>query len=76
MSVSQEGTGPYHHRTPSPLEAEIDGYREAIRLNWVDMETLELTHVERQAIRANVSRLVHLLAALNLQARSSAIASL
>ena len=65
VSVSQHDSGQPPALTPSLLRAEIDGYREAIRLNWVDMETLELTQIERQAIRANVSRLVQLLAALS-----------
>jgi hypothetical protein len=45
-------------------QGEIDGLHEAIRLNWLAMERSNLTHVERQAIRANVARLVQTLAEL------------
>jgi len=41
---------------------EMDGIREAIRLNWLEMEYSAVSLVERNAIRANIERLL-----LNLQ---------
>jgi hypothetical protein len=49
---------------PTPLQVEMDGIREAIRLNWLEMERLELSHADRRAICVNVARLVHILAGL------------
>lgn len=46
------------------IRAEIDGFREAIRLNWLEMEQLDLLQVERQAIRATVAGLVQTVAGL------------
>jgi hypothetical protein len=42
----------------SATEAEIDGIREAIRLNWAEMEHSIPSQVERHAIRSNISNLV------------------
>ena len=46
------------------IQSEIDGIREAIRLNWHEMEHLPLSQVDRRAIRANVAGLVQTLAGL------------
>ena len=46
------------------LQGEIDGIREAIRLNWVAMEYSSPSAAERQAIRANVQSLVQKLTEL------------
>jgi hypothetical protein len=54
---NMRGTGP-------PPQAEIDGIREAVRLNGLQMEHLELSQTDRRAIRADVARLVHLLTGL------------
>ncbi len=43
------------------IQAEIDGIREAIRLNWVEMEHSTPSNAERRAIRANVAYLVQAL---------------
>jgi hypothetical protein len=51
-------------RGRSALQGEIDGIREAIRLNWVAMESSLPSAVERQAIRANVQSLVQKLTEL------------
>jgi len=51
-----------HKRTV--IQGEIDGLHEAIRLNWLAMERLDLLQIERLAIRANVARLVQTLAGL------------
>ena len=45
-------------------EAEIDGIREAIRLNWQEMEHSTLSQFDRRAIRSNVARLVQTLSGL------------
>ena len=41
---------------------EADGIREAIRLNWLEMERSGLSHADRLAIRANLTYLVKLIA--------------
>ena len=46
------------------IQAEIDGVREAIRLKWQEMERSTLSRVDRNAIRANVARLVQTLQVL------------
>jgi len=48
----------------SAIQLEIDGVREAIRLNWLEMGHSTLSQVDRQAIRVNVARLVQILAGL------------
>jgi hypothetical protein len=53
-----------HARERAALRAEIDGIREAIRLNWVAMEYSSPSAAERQAIRANVHSLVQRLTEL------------
>jgi hypothetical protein len=44
------------------LRREADGIREAIRLNWLEMERSGLSHADRLAIRANLTYLVKLIA--------------
>jgi hypothetical protein len=46
----------------SDLDAEVDGLREAVRLNWLEMEDPRLSHAHRRAIRANIERLNALIA--------------
>ena len=54
------------------IQAEIDGCHEAIRLNWLEKERSDPLQVERQAIRANVARLVRTPAGLLPKSESSA----
>jgi hypothetical protein len=51
-------------RNRTIIQGEIDGLHEAIRLNWLEMERLDLLQVERQVIRAKVAGLVQTLAGL------------
>ncbi len=53
-----------HARKRTVAELEIDGVREAIRLNWLELERSTLSEVDRRAIRANVAHLVQTLAQL------------
>jgi len=46
------------------IQVEIDSIRDAIRLNWLEMEYSTLSQVERHAIRTNVARLVQTLKTL------------
>ena len=62
MSAEHHGRGP--ERVETPLEAEIAGVREAIRLNWLEMERPDLMQIERQVIRANVAGIVQRIAGL------------
>lgn len=48
----------------SSIQHEMDGIREAIRLNWLEMEHTAATLIERNAIRANIERLLQMLQAL------------
>lgn len=59
-----EHLGRKQAQNPTALQAEVDGIREAVRLNWLDMERLELSETERRAIRANVGQLIQTLARL------------
>ncbi len=43
---------------------EMDGIREAIRLNWLEMEYASPSLIERHAIRANIERLLQTLKTL------------
>jgi hypothetical protein len=53
-----------HARERSAIDLEIDGVREAIRLNWLEIERSTLSQFERRAIRSNVAHLTQKLAAL------------
>ena len=64
VDFDSEGIGRKQSPNPTALQAEIDGIREAIRLNWLEMGRLKLSQIDRWAIRANSARLGHILAAL------------
>ena len=68
MSAEHHGRGP--ERVETPLEAEIAGVREAIRLNWLEMERLALSPFDRRAIRLNITHLVQTLSDLLARAGS------
>jgi hypothetical protein len=68
--MTQEAGNVSNAREGSALQLEIDGIREAIRLNWMEMEYSFPSEVERQAIRANVQRLVQTLMELLALAKS------
>jgi len=53
-----------HSRELLPLQVEIEGIREGIRLNWLEMERVDLSQTDRRAIRFNVERLVQTLVRL------------
>lgn len=53
-----------HSRELHPLQVEIEGIREGIRLNWLEMERVDLSQMDRRAIRFNVERLVQTLVRL------------
>lgn len=64
MSLTSQRSNAQLPHSQSALAAEMDGVREAIRLNWLDLERSDMSSFERQAIRANVAELVQLLAGL------------
>jgi len=47
------------------LERDINGLRESIRLNWIDLDRLQLTPEDRAGIRENSRLLALELADLN-----------
>jgi hypothetical protein len=59
-----------HARTRTAIQLEIDGIREAIRLNWNEIERSTLSEVDRRAIRANVAHLTQILGRLLAQSVS------
>jgi hypothetical protein len=40
------------------LDRDIAGLKESIRLNWIDLDRLNLTREERQGIRENTNLLI------------------
>lgn len=61
VDFDTEDIGGQHARNPDALPAEIDGIGEALRLNWLELEHLEVAQTDRRAIRAPVTRLDHIL---------------
>jgi hypothetical protein len=72
VDFGAEDIGRKHARNPAALQAEVDGIREAIRLNWLELDRSELSRTDRRAIRANVARLDRILIGL-LTLRDSAV---
>jgi hypothetical protein len=68
LSSSTEHGNQRSERTDTELEGEIAGIREAIRLNWLELEHLALSQFERRAIRSNIDALVQTLSELLVRA--------
>jgi len=59
-------------RKPTPLQTQIDGVREAIRLDQLELEYFAPSRIDTQSIRVNIARLRNILPGLlALSARSA-----
>jgi hypothetical protein len=55
VDFDTEDIGGRRVRNPSPVQAEIDGIREAVRLSWLEMAYSQLSQPERWGIRVDVT---------------------
>lgn len=58
VDFGAEDIGRQHARAPTPWQGEIDGIREAVELNWLEVERLGQSQTDSRAIRGRVAGLV------------------